>query len=49
MTGKIELVWKEDLRSIGILEENEEGFKYKPLIMLNFKFLGYTLIFVFIT
>ena len=42
MSGRLELTWNEDPRSIGILvEESEEEIKYKPLIMLNFKFLGY--------
>ena len=42
MSGKIELVWDEDPRSIGILAQNEEGSsKYKPLIMLNFVLIGY--------
>ena len=41
MSGKIELDWKEDARSIGISEENDNGQKYKPLIMLNFELLGY--------
>ena len=41
MSAKLELVWTEDNRSIGILEENDEETNYKPLIMLNFKFLGY--------
>jgi hypothetical protein len=35
------LVWTEDNRSIGIIEDNDENEKYRPLIMFNFKFLGY--------
>ena len=38
MSGNIELIWNEDPRSIGIFEGE---MKYKPFIMLNFKFLGY--------
>ena len=41
MAGKLELNWKEDARSIGILVEENDELKYKPLIMLNFEFLGY--------
>ena len=41
MSAKVELVWTEDNRSIGIMEDNDEHEKYRPLIMLNFKFLGY--------
>jgi hypothetical protein len=40
MSGKLELSWKEDSRSIGILEEVEDETKYRPLIMLNFLFIG---------
>lgn len=41
--SKIELVWNEDPRSIGILEETEDGSdtNFKPLIMFNFVLLGY--------
>ena len=38
MSGHLELIWNEDPRSIGIFEGE---MKYKPFIMLNFKFLGY--------
>ena len=41
MSGKIELDWKEDARSIGIMEETDDVQKYKPLIMLNFELMGY--------
>jgi hypothetical protein len=41
MGSKIELVWKEDDRTIGIMEDNDEIVRYKPLIMLNFELLGY--------
>ena len=42
MAGKLELSWKEDPRSIGILvKETDDDIKYKPLIMLNFEFFGY--------
>ena len=43
MSYNVELDWKEDNRSIGVIEENEDGtnFRYKPLIMLNFSLLGY--------
>ena len=42
MSGRLELTWNEDPRSIGILvEEGEDDIKYKPLIMLNFKIQGY--------
>jgi hypothetical protein len=41
MTGKLELSWNEDPRSIGIMEEVDEDIKFRPLIMLNFKFRGY--------
>lgn len=41
MSAKLELVWTEDNRSIGILEESDDDTSYKPLIMLNFKFHGY--------
>ena len=41
MSGKLELDWKEDSRSIGILEETDDVHKYKPLIMLNFELMGY--------
>ena len=36
----VELNWNHDNRSIGILEESDDE-SYKPLIMFNFKFLGY--------
>ena len=41
MSAKLMLVWTEDNRSIGIIEENDEQENYRPLIMFNFKFLGY--------
>ena len=41
MGSKIELVWKEDDRTIGLMEETDEMARYKPLIMLNFELLGY--------
>ena len=37
----VELDWNHDNRSIGILEESDVESSYKPLIMFNFKFLGY--------
>ena len=40
MSGKVELSWKEDARSIGILEEVDDVIKYRPLIMFNFQLLG---------
>ena len=40
MSGKLELSWTEDARSIGILEEVDDVVKYRPLIMFNFQFLG---------
>ena len=41
MSAKLMLVWTEDNRSIGIIEESDEEEKYRPLIMFNFKCLGY--------
>ena len=38
---KQELCWTEDERSIGILEEDEEGnTKYSPVILYNIKVIG---------
>ena len=39
--SKLELDWSKDNRSIGICEEEGDGGNYRPLIMFNFKFLGY--------
>ena len=44
MAGKLELAWREDARSIDILEDIDDVHKYKPLIMLNFELLVYDLI-----
>ena len=38
MASKLELDWTQDNRSIGICEDDSN---YRPLIMFNFKFLGY--------
>ena len=40
MSANLELTWKEESRSIGILEEIDDEFKYRALIMLNFSFVG---------
>ena len=40
MASKLELDWTQDNRSIGICAEDDDS-NYRPLIMFNFKFLGY--------